>query len=153
MQALRAASQKLYESYQARSEELGKTREKEKQQIQVQISLGGGTTVLLRYRAGPGSYSEPPKSQRGPVPTHPHPKSCPIHFQARSREQEGKLQQQEEMATQLAGAVEERCARIAAMEQRVRRMEEVGGKNHEVWQVVGKVFLKDLWPSGKKNIL
>nr|XP_038026572.1 coiled-coil domain-containing protein 68 isoform X2 [Anas platyrhynchos] len=77
VQALRAASQKLYESYQARSEELHKTQEKEKQQIQ-----------------------------------------------ARSREQEGKLQQQEEKATQLAGAVEERCARIAAMEQRVRRMEE-----------------------------
>lgn len=53
---------------------------------------------------------------------------CPPHFQARSREQEGKLQQQEEKATQLAGAVEERCACIAAMEQRVRRMEEVGGK-------------------------
>uniref|UniRef100_A0A8B9TIK9 Coiled-coil domain containing 68 n=1 Tax=Anas platyrhynchos TaxID=8839 RepID=A0A8B9TIK9_ANAPL len=77
VQALRAASQKLYESYQARSEELCKTQEKEKQQIQ-----------------------------------------------ARSREQEGKLQQQEEKATQLAGAVEERCACIAAMEQRVRRMEE-----------------------------
>lgn len=128
MQALRAASQKLYESYQACSEELCKTQEKEKQQIQVQISLGGGTTVLLRHRAGPGRYSEPPKSLWGPVPTHPHPKSFPPHFQARSREQEGKLQQQEEKATQLAGAVEERCARIAAMEQRVRRMEEVGGK-------------------------
>lgn len=26
-----------------------------------------------------------------------------------------------------------------------------GRQNHEVWQVVGKVFLKDLWPSGKKK--
>ncbi|XP_035415913.1 coiled-coil domain-containing protein 68 isoform X1 [Cygnus atratus] len=77
VQALRAASQKLYENYQTRSEELRKAHENEKKQIQ-----------------------------------------------ARSREQEEKLQQKEENARRLAGDVEERCARIAGMEQRVRRMEE-----------------------------
>ncbi|XP_040396812.1 coiled-coil domain-containing protein 68 isoform X2 [Cygnus olor] len=77
VQALRAASQKLYENYQTRSEELRKAHENEKKQVQ-----------------------------------------------ARSREQEEKLQQKEEDARRLASDVEERCARIAGMEQRVRRMEE-----------------------------
>lgn len=85
-------------------------------------------------------YLEPPKSQWGPVPTHTlnHPPCS----QARSGEQEEKLQQKEEKARRLAGDVEERCARIAGMEQRVRRMEEVGAARVE------KIFLKDLWSSG-----